>query len=227
METISQDIFDLICFNLQRQSLIEFSCSCKKINSMFDSESLWFLLLNRDYPKKSLVQGFSFYEGYLQEYINCNRITYVSITGNSDYDDVKYISRKFLTYNECFEDLWDKNLSRSKIIKRYFTLKPQLVRLVKKFIHEVILSIVNSDNPMKELMLYNYEINEFTYDEDISSYEELLDLMNDYCDELQKYKDCLYKKLITSSIEKPYSYGGYYGIVGWYIYKIEKRTGIN
>lgn len=232
--------------------MIELSCSSKRINSLFDPESLWTMLVKRDYPnsefnsnelnsdsssESKLIQ-MSYYEIYVQEYINRNVTTYIGVSYNTEYEDrydrLLYIGDspvnnyedmrrympRFLTKDDTIEYLWERCLSQRGILKRYYQLKQQSRRLLKVFGHRIIMNILNSEKPLLELIEFcDFGIQDFLYDEDIS-YRECLDLMEDYLDEFNKYKDVVCSALHETSVSEKT------GMCGWDIYKIEKRRGI-
>lgn len=231
METLPQDVFNLIIGQLQRQDLIELSCASLSINTMFNVESLWLVLLSKDYPNVQIDTKKSWYEMYFSEYYNHNRKTYMGVYYNTEdcdgsvdnYKGCKNRSDLFLTLDEAIEWLWKTGLSWRGIFKSYYQLKPQLARLVKVFGHLCILNICNSDDAVQKLRnicVEGEDQENFLYDEDIT-YQECLDLMEDYLAEFLRYKD-----IICDILKQTRSINRKTGICGWDVYKIHEQRGI-
>ena len=194
METIPQDVLNIITSHLSRETMIHLSCTCQTINKMFDDESLWFMLLKRDYPNLISDETKSNYELYYQEYVNNNVTTYIGIYYWTEFDGNLIYSPRFLKVQDAFEWLWKNRLSKYGIFKQYYHLPPQLARLVKVLSHFEIVKFYNCETPLEILrtcLLYNSDLADFIYDEDIS-YQECLDLMHDYMDHVSKYKDVIW-----------------------------------
>ena len=238
MEILIQDIFNIIALHLSRESMIELSCSSKKINKLFDPESLWALLLKRDYPSISIdLSNMSYYEMYVQEFRNRNITTYVGIYYNTEYKDEYYGNSlvnnyedmrndlpRFLTKQDAYEWLWDHHLLYNGKLKRHCELKPHLQRLRKVIPHWMIIDILYSENSLNKLIkIVNeyFEIQDFLYDEDIDI-RECLDLIEDYHVEVIKNKDIVWKMLENPNSKVSIKSG----MCGWNIIKIETRKGI-
>lgn len=222
MELVPQDILNGIIVHLNRNSMINLSCTNSTINRFFDSETLWRELVKRHYPKCEHIQTCSYYETYVQEYVNRNVRMYVGVTYWTETDDEKQISPRFWTCDEAFEWLWNGFFLSAGIFKQYYQLKPQLRRLKSTFAHNQIRWICRSKNP--KLSFRSLELaEEFLYDEDLSE-QDCLDLMDDYMDHVDHYKEILRKefKLEGSRSEITRKTGD----CGWNIYRIEKVKGI-
>ena len=203
MEIIPQDVLNIITSHLSRETMIDLSCTCQTINKMFDDERLWFILIKRDYPNLKSDETKSYYESYYQEYVNQNMRTYIGIYHWTESNRSRTYSPRFLKVQDAFEWLWENVLSKIGIIKHYYHLPPQLERLAKVLRHLEIVEFCNCETPLERLricLLYNSDLADFIYDEDIS-YQECLDLMEDYMDETLKYKDVICKRMSKPNSE--------------------------
>lgn len=216
---------------------------------MFDYEGLWRTLLNRDYPKAGADYDKYFkehwmlthpqtsdYDRYVEQYWIRHVPVYVTRWYNTEYEDSPIYnyegtlgrSPRFLTVQEAIQYLWDRDLSKRGIIKKYYQLKPQLSRLVKVFWHHLIIDICNSEDPLGKLAEHRAmlqlrkddSVENFMYDEDIDE-RECLDLLEDYLAEFEKYKEVVWQIL-----ERDGEIYKKTGDCGWNIWKILKSRGI-
>ena len=182
METVPQDVFNMIVTFLCHKDMIELSCTNSKINNLFDSESLWRSLNLRNYPFVTYDHNKSNYEYYVEEYVKRNVTTYIVKIEDGAYstddernDFFESMTPRFRNIQDAIQHLWSTKLEKAGIIKRYHTISPQFERLIKSFLHSSIIEICESDSPRQELMKIPQTL-DFLYDEDLST-QDCLDLI--------------------------------------------------
>ena len=227
MELLPQDIFNGIVIRLNRRAMINLSCTSWTVNGFFDSEMLWRGLVEKHYPKCELDGTWSWYEKYVKEFRNRNIGMYVGVSYWTEHDDEKDRSERFTTCDEAFEWLWDKCFFQQGMLKQYYQLKPRLRRLEEAYGHRFILWVCKLEDPAMRLDRFiKTNLTQFLYDEDVSE-EECLDLMEDYMDEVCRYKEVLrgvfsFETKSQLSLEITRKTGD----CGWYIYRIERVKGV-
>lgn len=191
---LPQDVFNLVAVDLDVSDLRNLALSSLSLTAQVRDENVWKALIGRDYPALtgySLSHWFS----YVREYTRRHQKTYVYVSHyyvkskgwqKSNYGE----SQRFLTIADLIEEIWTRYFDDRPIDGHIHKLNGNFKRLLEHIDHWTILEIHRSENPMSWCL----QMDSIRYELDMT-YEECVDLINDYVDELKSYRQTVQRVL--------------------------------